>query len=251
MAISVFDGALYPFRGLGFIARRPRLWRYIAIPIGLNLVVGAVLYIGLLQTGMAQLNALIPADLPLGGLVAGLANLLVGLLLLVAIGFVLVRFGVILGAPFYGRLSELIEEEVRGSVPQHPLTVSSVLRDIGRALLFELKKLALIIPTVILLLLFGFIPFLGQAINLGGGLFLGAVIACLDFFDGALERRRLRFRQKLAVVRQHAPASLGFGLVAAFIAAVPLLNLFALPLCVAGGTLFLCEVALDSLEAPL
>jgi CysZ protein len=67
------------------------------------------------------------------------------------------------------------------------------------------------------------------------------VIACLDFFDPALERRRLAFRRKLGVIRRGLPASAGFGLVCFGLVSVPLVNLLAIPLCITAGTLFFVE----------
>ena len=37
------------------------------------------------------------------------------------------------------------------------------------------------------------------------------------------------------------PASLGFGLVCFVLVGIPFLNLFAIPLCMAAGTLFFCD----------
>ena len=66
-------------------------------------------------------------------------------------------------------------------------------------------------------------------------------MACLDFFDAPLERRRLSFGQKVRVVRRTLPASAGFGLVCFALAGIPLLNLLVIPVCVAAGTLFYCD----------
>lgn len=235
---------LYPFRALLLINRQRELWGFVLVPVVINLVVGVVLYAGLLVAGLQAIDRFIAAGGFWGGLLENVLRVILVLALFLGVGFLMVRFGVVLGAPWYGQLSERIEQLLLGAVPpQPPLSPATVVHDIWRALLFELKKLAFSLPISLLLLLVNFVPLAGQTISLVGGIALGALIACLDFFDGALERRRRRFREKLAYVFRHLPASAGFGLLAVGLCTVPLLNLLAIPICVAAGTIFFCERA--------
>jgi CysZ protein len=154
----------------------------------------------------------------------------------------LVRFGVVLGSPWYSQLSEHLEQQLTGQAPPaEPLTARGITRDLGRALAFEGKKLLLVIVIGVLLLLVNLLPGFGQVVSTIGGFMLGALLACLDFFDGPLERRRLPFRAKLAAVRRSLPASAGFGLVCFALVSIPFVNLLSIPVCVAAGTLFFCE----------
>ncbi len=236
------SGATAPLRALGLLRQHRALWPYVLWPVLLNLVLGLTLYAALLWAGFGAIERTAAAWPPeLAGL-AWLLKGLLGLLLLVATGFVLVRFGVVLGAPFYGRLAEEIAAIAGGrdAGPQRSGALGAA-GDILRALRFELSKLLIVIPIALLLLLGNLLPIGGQILGLVGGALLGALIACLDFFDATLERRRLGFRQKLGVVRRLFPASLGFGLVAFALVSVPFINLLAVPLCVAAGTLLLIE----------
>jgi CysZ protein len=169
-----------------------------------------------------------------------LRSLLILLLLLVT-GFIFLQFGVLLGAPWYGKLSEELELLKLGKLPPMESSLGSTARDVGRAILYELKKLVLLALLGLPLLLFNFLPGVGTAIASVGYVALTATIICLDFFDSALERRRLKFRQKLGVVFKSLPASAAFGLVCLALVSVPLINLLAIPVCVAGGTLFFCD----------
>lgn len=239
--MNLFRGAIYPFRAIGYLSRNPRLWGYVAVPILVNLVVAALLYLGLVVGGFAAIDQFV-ADTSLGNALEWLlrAVLIVGLLLLT--GFLLVRFGVVLGSPWYGKLSEQIETEQLGSAPPaQPLSPLGIARDLWQALMFELKKLLLFLLLGGVLLLANFIPVAGQIIGLVGWVVLGAWIACLDFFDGPQERRGLSFRTKLTNVRRALPGSLGFGLVAFGLVSIPLVNLISIPICVAAGTLFFCD----------
>jgi CysZ protein len=235
-------GLLYPFRSLGLLNRNRQLWGFVLIPIGLNIVVGLLLYAVLFWAGLQWINGIV-SGLPDWLAVVGWllqALLLIGLL--VGIGWLLVRFGVVVGSPWYGQLSEKLETQLTGSAPPAaPLTLAGISYDLSRALGFELKKLLLTLSIGLPLLLFNFVPGAGQVVVTVGTVLLGMLVTCLDFFDSPLERRRLRFRQKLGAVRRSFPASLGFGLVCFGLVSVPFLNLLAIPLCVTAGTLFFCE----------
>ena len=258
-------GATYPLRSLAVFRRTPRLFGYLAIPILVNFVVGFVLYWGLLFFGWESVEGLITnlsnwldmliAQLPawlglLKYLIIGIGFLLhfllvVGLLLI--IGFVLVQFGVLLGAPWYGKLSEQLEEIRTGQL--HTVEVG-IVRDISRVLLFELKKLVLVVGVGFPLLLLNLAPGIGTLAASVGGVMLAATIVCLDFLDAPLERRRLRFREKLGIVFQSLPASASFSLICLGLVSVPLLNLLTIPLCVASGTLFFCDRIYPKLPEP-
>lgn len=232
-------------RAVGLLRTHRSLRRYVWWPILVNLVVGALLYALLLTAGLRAIDGVVAE---LDGLLAVLGILLQVLLvvvLLVAVGFVMVRFGVVLGSPWYGRLSEEIERLVTGTAPPaEPFTPRGIARDLRRALAFEARKLLLVVAIGLPLLLANLLPVVGQAIATVGGLALGATIACLDFYDGPLERRRWRFGDKLRFVRT-TPGSTGFGLVCVALLSVPLLNLLCIPVCMAAGTL----VAADRLRA--
>ncbi|NJN15774.1 MAG: hypothetical protein HC822_05550 [Oscillochloris sp.] len=248
---ELLAGALYPFRALALINRNRRIWRFILVPIGVNIVVGIALYAGLFLSLRAWVLGLLePAAAPwLAGFLTFLITLILVIGLPLGIAWLLVRFGVVLGSPWYGQLSEHLESQLRGSPPpSSPLTTQSVAYDIWRALGFELKKLALTISIGVPVLLLNLIPVAGQVLAISGGISLGIVITCLDFFDSPLERRRITFRSKLALIRRSVPASIGFGLVALGLISIPLINLLAIPLCVTAGTLFVIERLPDVLE---
>ena len=262
---GLLTGATYPFRVLALFQRTPRLWSYIITPILVNLGVGIFLYAGFLylawkiiQDGTVNLdnwlNSLI-ANLPswlgfVNFIAIGLGWLLqlllvVGLLLLT--GLLLLQFGVLLGATWYGQLSEQLEELRTGQI--HTVEVG-IVRDIGRAVLFEIKKILLVIVAGIPLLLLNLLPGIGTLIAAIGGIILTGIIVCLDFLDAPLERRRLRFRDKLGIVLGSLPASAGFSLVCMGLITIPLLNLVTIPLCVASGTLFFCDRILPKFPPP-
>jgi len=238
----LITGALYPFHALGLLARTPRLWRYVLLPILVNIVVAATLYVGLLFAGLRAIDGFVAGLPEWAGALGALLRVLLIVILLIATGFVLVRFGVVLGSPWYTRLSAELEL-LRGNQPltEQSSGLTAAMRDLGRALAFELRKLLLVLVIGALLLLLNLIPVAGQVIATAGWIALGAAITCLDFFDYPLERRMLRFREKLGVIRRSLPASAGFGLACLALVSIPFVNLLSIPLCVAAGTLFYCD----------
>lgn len=236
---SLIDGFSYPLRAIRFIVGQPVLWRYIVMPIVLNIIVGLALYTTLLWAGFQAIETfLVGWPVWIEWFVRGL--LVIALFL--GLGYILVRFGVVLGSPFYGRLSELIEERLRGVVrTAPPPTSASVMHDVLCALLFELKKFLLILLIGTPALLLNLIPVVGTLLATGASVTLGVTITCLDFFDPPLERRRLSFRGKLSFIRRHLPASARFGLICLGLVSIPFFNLIAVPICITAGTLFFCE----------
>jgi len=260
---GTLDGATYPFKALMIFVKNPQLIKYIAVPILVNIMVAIALYSGLLYFGWQivdgvqgdltlWLNQLVD-NLPqwLGFLTYGATGLIIivrfllVVILFIATGFLLTQFGVLLGAPWYGQLSEQLEKLRTGKVELIELNIVS---DLTRAILYELKKLILIALIGIPLLAINLFPGVGTLISSIGSVALTTTIVCMDFIDSCLERRRLKFRQKLKVVLKSLPASGSFGLVCLGLISIPLVNLFTIPLCVASGTLFICDRSLAKLR---
>jgi CysZ protein len=247
---GLLAGAAYHLWALVMLKRAPRLWRYVLIPILVNIAVGATVYLGLLLLGMRAIAGFV-AGLPgWAAALGGLLHVLLVIGLLLATGFVLARFGVVFGSPWYAKLSEDLEQLRTGQAPPaEPLSAAGIMRDLTRALLFELKKLLLVIAVGLLLLLLNLVPGFGTVLAAVGWIALGATIACLDFLESPLERRRLRFRTRLGLIRRSLPASAGFGLVSLGLISIPFVNLLAIPLCVTAGTLFFCDQILPDMTA--
>lgn len=141
---GLFVGATYPLRALAVINRNRSLWRYVAIPILINVVVGVLLYAGLLFAGLRSIDSFM-AGLPEWAIVFDVVlRLLLVIGLLIVLGFLLVRFGVVLGSPWYGQLSEQLELLCTGKKPHNEATsMRTIARDIWRASSLNLKSCCL------------------------------------------------------------------------------------------------------------
>ncbi|MFP4219986.1 MAG: EI24 domain-containing protein [Phormidium sp.] len=259
LPVGFVAGALYPLKAIAIISRNRQLWGYILFPILLNLVVGVGLYIGLLRPGLTRVEDLATAlDTQISTWIANLptwlgwldvtgevlgwflqAFLVIGLL--IATGLLLVQFGAILGSPWYGQLSEELEKLKTGKVTTYEQGLLVIFKDIWRALAFEVKKLLLALGLGMLLFLVNGVPGLGTLVAGIGGVAIAALIVCLDFLDAPLERRRLRFREKLKIVFGGLPATGTFSVVSLVLVSLPFVNLLAVPICVTAGTLLFCD----------
>jgi CysZ protein len=256
-----FTGISYPFLAVKFLAENKKLWQYLIIPIIINFAVGITTYILLLKPSLklfdsATNNIVIWVDKAIDKLpewsnlliyiiifLSVLLKVTLFILLLIIIGFIITQFGSILGSPWYGKLSEQLEILRTGKLEIIEL---NIFHDIFRAILFELKKLFLIVVISLPLFLLNFIPTVGNLVSLIGGITLTITIICLDFFDAILERKRLHFRQKLKFVGQGFPTTAGFGLMCLTLISIPLLNLIIIPICVCAGTLLVCDKTINS-----
>jgi CysZ protein len=263
-------GATYPLRAFVFLSQTPSLWGCVIMPVIVNVILGALLSAGLLLPGwrwIDQWAAGVPAALEqginqvpfglgrwltwlpsLGTTVDDVLRVLLTIVLLLFTGLLLVQFGAILGAPWYGNLAEQIERHRMGQLPTAAPNLGRALQDIGRAITFQIKKLMLLVAIGLPLLVLGFIPVVGSIASFAE-LTLFALLVGLDFLDPPLERRRLGFRAKLGVMSRTFPASLSFSFACLGLVSIPLLNLLAVPLCITAGTLYCCDRVLPNLAA--
>jgi CysZ protein len=135
-AFTLIRGARYPWQAVGLILGTPSLQSYVLVPILINILIGMTVYVGLLigsfQAITAFLNQIsdwipdITLALPVGlgwleygltGLGGGIVLLLNGILQIVLVtvvllvtGFIFLQLGVLLGSPWYSKLSEEVEK---------------------------------------------------------------------------------------------------------------------------------------------
>ena len=251
-----FTGLGYPLRTFKLLRQNPQLLTYIIIPLMINIILGSLLYWEFWHLSNGSVEALrlygkqwldqvtqqipqiIPYILPF---LKGLFWLTIWFwrfILLIFTGFLLSQVGVLMGSPWYGQISEKLEKQLLGKLSIQDV---GLLTDIQRAIAFELKKLVILIGVGLVCFGLNFLPGIGTIAATAIGIGSTATLTCLDFFDPPLERRRLRFRQKLAMIGKCLPGSAGFGLASLFWISIPIVNLVTIPLCVTAGTLFFCE----------
>jgi CysZ protein len=243
----------YPFFAFRYFCQYPQLWAYMIIPLGINISLGLALYWQGFQVVKPWLTSwlmtvreswhegitLLPSYLQglelLAQGVLSLFEMVIWFLAAIVMGFILAQMGVLIGSPWYGRLSEKIEVLQLGK-----LTIKEVglAVEIWRSLLFEVKKLVIFIGIGLPGLALNLWPGVGTLLATMLGLSLTLTLTCLDFLDAPLERRRLTFRSKIAMILKSLPASAGLGFSCLLLVSIPLVNLVTIPFCVTAGTLF-------------
>ena len=152
----------------------------------------------------------------------------------------------LLASPFHDALSLRVERIVTGTgVDDTGSGLLGVLREGGRALREELRRVAFYLSVIGTLAGLGFL--IPGAHVVTGPLILGFTILFLplDYASYALDRRRLSFAGKRRWVGSDVPVMLGFGSAAFLTHLVPGLNFVAMPVLVVGGTLLVLRHAPD------
>ncbi len=213
-------GAMLPFNATKLILEHRELKVLSVLPIVVSIVVFALL-IGGTMNGVA---ALFGTFLPLA------ANVLIQTLALILVLWLAVNSFVfilsLVASPFNDLLAERTERLL--GFPEIKLTLSGIVR----VFWLDLRKTSLGLFLSLLLTLLTSLPLLGLAF-----LIPLALLTTFNFVTYALSRRGKGVRESLIWIREHVWESLGFGSVLLVFWAIPLMNIFALPVSIVGGTL--------------
>ena len=231
---GLINGFLAPFRGGLYMARR-RLWRFLVVPLVLNLALAVGALWAASTYWRQELAEHLTSSPVLGWLFLVVTTALGGVVLFVALQPVL-------GAIFNDRLSEKVEVLERGNVPKAPFFAST-----GKAVVHGLLKLLLY--AVALVVGLGLTAVVGIGVPVGVG--LGALFLAYDGFDYPLSRRGLGFGAKWAYLARHPALTIGYGIGTTLLYLVPFAFVVAPPCAAAGATLaFLDDEARKAKRAP-
>ena len=234
-----------PFRGMGYLGegfrliRQPGLRLFVVLPLILNVVVFALL-IWLLVEGYAVMVDAAMGWLPDWAWLQALDWvfwILYGLVILLLLAYGFVMLANLIGSPFYGYLSELVEKEVAGETLTPDDGWLQIVKDIPRALYREVRKIVYYLPRALVLFVLGLIPVVNLVAAVLWFLFNSWMMA-LQYVDYPADNHRVSFdglRKRLAGQRLTA---LGFGMPVAVLAMVPLVNLVLVPAAVCGATVY-------------
>jgi CysZ protein len=232
-------GAGLLVRGLGICLRHPRLFSLGMLP---------ALIAGLFYA--AALTTLIIFVDDLAGAVTWFADdwssawrdtirILAGLALLGVAGLISVltftAVTLLIGDPFYERISELVESRF-GGVPGG--AVETVWwRSLGRSLVDSIRLITIGLLLGIPLLFVGFIPVAGQILGIVLGGAVGGWVLALELTGVPFQRRGQRLRHRREVLGRHRAMALGFGAAVFVSFLIPLGAVLLMPAAVAGAAL--------------
>jgi CysZ protein len=233
---NAVTGAHYFLDGVGLLWRK-ELRPYILVPLAVNLVLFAALtailiyYAGDLLT---WLQTFLPTWLEW---LAWLAWVVLGAIMLLVYGYSFNMITNIVAAPFYGLLAEKVEQLVTGE----DLPPETLMHMIPRVTWREIIKLTYFIMRgifiILLMLLVAFLPVINIAAPLIG-LLWSAWSMAIQYADYAADNHQLPFDKLRYRLRRNIYSTVGFGGMVMGCSIIPILNIFAMPAAVTGGTLF-------------
>ncbi|MEH6468370.1 MAG: sulfate transporter CysZ [Porticoccus sp.] len=243
MAQPLQSGPGYLFQGLRLL-NHPKIRWFVIAPLLINLF----LFIGLTWVAIEQfgtlLNWMIDKIPDWLSFLAWFFWILFGGFLLLVYGYSFSIIGNILASPFYGPLSERVEEVLTSNNRSSTKTGKQLLALAGRSVKREFIKLGYFLPRIIgvllLTLALSFIPvlnLLGPAI----AFFWGAWSLALQYLDYPADNNQVGFVQLREELRNRRLISLSFGGSVLIATTIPILNLFTMPASVIGATSFWLE----------
>ena len=148
-----------------------------------------------------------------------------------------------IAGPFNGPLSEAVEryERERRGLPAVGTENRGVIRDAGRAVLYEIGRLILFLLFYPFIFAVQFIPGIGVILHPILAFLYAAFVLSVDFSDPTLDRHLDRFRDKLRYVWKRKSTYLGFGGGAFALMLIPFINLAVIPICVVAAALLYME----------
>ncbi len=226
-------------RGLGLIARRPRLFALGALPP----LVTSVLFTVVLVVLVTHVDTWVPGMTGFAtGWAPGLRSLvqvLVGVALVAAAVLLMVisftTLTLTLGAPLYDLISEFVDAELTGAPPA---TDERLQTSAGRAVRQSVALIAVSALAAVVLFAAGFLPVVGQTVVPVVSALLGGWLLGIELVGSALERRGvLTLRGRRELMRGRRLRVLGLCVPTFLLLSVPFLGVVVFPVATAAGTL--------------
>ncbi|MFJ4919512.1 EI24 domain-containing protein [Streptomyces sp. NPDC088725] len=233
----------YLMKGQRWVAGRGRWLRIGLLPGLITLVLYVAAVIGLAYGADDVVDWATPfADTwasPWLGLFRGaLVVLLFALALFLAV-ITFTAVTLLIGQPFYESLSEAVDREEGGEVPESGVPFW---RDLFVSARDSLRILVRVTFYSVVLFALGFIPVVGQTVVPVIGFCVSGFFLTEELTAVALQRREMRLKERLALLHGHRMMSLGFGVPLTLAFLIPVVAIFLMPGAVAGATLMAREL---------
>lgn len=246
-------GAKYFFRGLKLLLR-PELRKFILIPLAVNCILFFTLT-SLLLGYLANLNFDInfPEWLAWLKFAEKILKLIgwfvIAVVVIIGYGYSFNIITNIIAAPFYGVLAQKTEEMLTGE----KLEDEPLYKMIPRTIFRELQKLLYFITrgifVFLVMVLFGTVVILAPFAP-AVGLVWSAWSMSIQYVDYPADNHQMDFESLRKILRAKKFSSLGFGATVMTCSMIPVVNIFAMPAAVTGGTLFWCRELKTLREMP-
>lgn len=221
------------FAGLKFVTSTPSVWPLAMVPAILMVLIT-------IAVGVAGYELLPRWIEPMLGPWAHKAHGALAIVVRVLVAIASVLAGAVLGfglsQPLSGPALEKIVRKMEGTLGVAGWPETSLLQDIWRSLEGLLLTTALSLPIFALLFAIEIVFPPAAVVTMPLKLVVTALMLAWDLCDYPLSIRGLPIRERIALLRRHLGAVLGFGLGLALLSLVPCALLLALPIGAAGAT---------------
>ena len=238
---SFFRGLAAAPRSLRFIRSNRGLIKYFAIPFLLNIVILSAIVFFTYTTVYDPLLGLVTGTAWYNRVLEVVLAPLLFLVLAVLIVLLYSILGSVITAPFNDFLSQKVEETITGAGFDEKLSVSAVVKDMLRVMANVIKLLGLVILVQVLLLFLNLIPAAGSVLYSITGFLTTSFFLGFQFFDFPLERRRYRFKEKMAVAWRFKRTVTGVGASLFVMTFIPLVGFLGLNIATVAATMLFTE----------
>ena len=235
-------GFSYPVRALRLFSEKPGLIKYLLIPFFINLIVFSLtVYFGFdLFDHMLETYAP-SSEVWYGAVLYYLAWTVAMILTTVAVFFTFTVVGNLIASPFNELLSEKTEAVRMGEGSGEPFRLRKFVSESWFAIAIELKKMAIFISCMLVLLLINFLPGIGSMLYAVLAPLLTLFFLVVEYMAFVLMRKQMSFGQQRRYIFQHPVLMLGFACSLFCLLAIPFVQFFCIPLAVVGATLIWCD----------
>jgi CysZ protein len=229
-------GIGYLFQGISLISKK-EIRPFVVIPLLVNIgVFSFAIWIAKAQFDsiMARLLGWLPSWL---SWVEYLLYPLFAIVILIAIYYVFTLIANLIAAPFNALLAERVETHLNGLPMPEFKGYKAMMKTVGKTVLSEWRKILYMLKWLPVLIIISLIPGLNIIAPFTWALY-GAWMLALQYTDYPMGNHELFVKEELTLLRKHRGRSLGFGGAVMLMTTIPVLNFFAMPAAVAGGTAF-------------
>ena len=232
-------------RGVAYFAagwkliRHKGLRRYVLVPICINTLV----FIALGWFAFTQLDQWMTSlsfvdrfgDWKIVQIFASVMRFLAAIVVIFVFTYAYTLLANFLAAPFNGLLAEKVEAHLGGADTADSFSIVALLKSTPGLIWSEVRKLIYLALWMIPLLLLHLVP----VVNLVAPFLLvlfGAWMFALEYMDYPMGNHGHGFSVVRKTLKGQRKTAIGFGLPVAALSAIPVLNIFVMPMAVAGAT---------------
>lgn len=242
-----FRGARYVGRGADII-QQAQLRRFIVIPILINLFI----FIGLIWFSGIYFSSLIDTFLPTWldwAIIQFILWTFFAVLSIVIFAYTFTIIANFIAAPFNSLLAEKTERYLTGQDIEGSDSIAQLIASIPVTMASEFRKLLYLVLWMIPLLIISFMPVLNIISPLVWLLFSAWLLA-LEYTDYPMGNHGYTFGTIKTRMKKDRPLALGFGGAMTIFTSIPVVNILAMPIGVAGATAMWVDEISNGADTP-